>query len=341
MKRPCDLPGEAIEVLRALRESSGGLVLMSPVRADADAWGSLLGLGHLLRDAGRRVHLVAGEDMDGRYSCLPAGGAVLRPAAAPSAAEAPTAVVLDTASAARLTPGGAGLLADRTVVRIDHHHATAPFGGPGWVDTASPATAAMVLRLVEAAGWEVSAAAADCLYAGILGDTGGFRYANTTPAALAAAADLARRGARVHSLGFDMLDLRSRAAVELHRVALERARWSADGRIVGSWIGPGDYERTGGQPEDIEGLVESLRAVEGVRIAILIDQPPGAGRSHISWRTVGFNAVPLASLRGGGGHPGAAGADGDTPPEKALKEVIADAETALGQIEPRIPAARS
>lgn len=332
------LPAEAVGVLGALRNGPGGLILMSHVRADADAWGSLFGLGHLLRDAGRRIQLVAGEDVPERYASLPGADGIVLPAAAPLPGDAPAVVVLDTATPGRLTPGGAALTAGRTVVRIDHHHATAPFGDPCWVDTSSPATAAMVLRLARAAGWRVSPAAADCLYAGILGDTGGFRYANTSVAALEAAAELAGYGARVDRLGFDVLDVRSRPAIELQRIALERARWTANGRIVASWLGPGDYEQTGARPEDLEGLVEFLRAVEGVRIAVLVDQPPGAECSHISWRTVELNAVPMARARGGGGHPGAAGADCVGTPDDILEEVIADAESALERIDPRVPA---
>ncbi len=326
---PPPLPEAGRVLLSKISETPGGILVVTHLRADGDGWGSLFGLSRLLHDAGRTVYACVGEHPPWRYERLPIPPRLISTETPPSPEETPLLIVVDTPTTGRITPGGERLLEGRTVLRIDHHRSTENFGTFEWVDPGAAASAVMIASMAKAAGWTVSREAATCLYAGILADTGGFRYENTNADALETAAWLARFGIDLGRIGRDILDRQSRAAVALRTLALRRARWRCDGMLVGTRTEPADYRRLGALPEDAEGLVEFLRCIEGVRVAVLADRPPGSRTTRISWRTVGFNAVPLARAFGGGGHPGAAGADRRGDPREIFEEVMTHAETAL------------
>jgi len=147
---------------------------------------------------------------------------------------------------------------------------------------------------------------ATCLYCGLITDTGGFRFSNTTSAALRLAGELVEAGANPADLARRTLTQRSLAAVLLEGHALSSLRPALDGRVLVASLSGEDLQATGAQPDDTEGIIDSFRDVVGVEVAVLFKeiQP---GRWQVSLRAHETNVGSVAARFGGGGHRLAAG----------------------------------
>jgi phosphoesterase RecJ-like protein len=197
------------------------------------------------------------------------------------------------------------------VVNVDHHHDNTLFGDVNLVDAGASCTAEIVAGLLDEAGIPLAKGAPLALYVGLVTDTGRFAYVNTTPRAHLLAAVLIEQGvepARVFSTLFESLPL---ARQRLLGIALGRAQVAAGGRLAITSLARADYASTGADDAASDGVVDALRAIEGVELAALVREPrdPGGPARKVSLRSRagGLDCSAIARERGGGGHPGAAG----------------------------------
>jgi phosphoesterase RecJ-like protein len=218
-------------------------------------------------------------------------------------------VVLDISELSRL-----GMLAEPVrergvpVACIDHHVSPGVLPpGPRYVDPTASATGELVFEIAMANRWPLSQPAARALYVALLTDTGGFRFSNTHPRTLRIAAELLETGVDPEGI---YLEVYARAPEGRPRLLAEALQTLVVEPEIGlAWltIPPGAVERLGLTSDDLDGVVEYPRSVDGVRMALLFREV-SAGRIKVSLRSVG--AVDVASFAkqfGGGGHTKAAG----------------------------------
>ena len=152
-------------------------------------------------------------------------------------------------------------------------------------------------------------------------DTGRFQYANTTAKALRLAAELVEAGADVHRVFQGVYENVSFAKLKLLARALENAQLLEGGRLVVSHLEKDDFEATAADEPFSEGIIDSLRAVEGSEMAALIREPPtqNGPLRRVSLRTTeqGLDVSAIARKSGGGGHKQAAG----FPSEASVEEI--------------------
>jgi phosphoesterase RecJ-like protein len=219
-------------------------------------------------------------------------------------------IVLDISDVKRL-----GVLADSvralTVPKlvIDHHiESDEPPGTIVVRDVAACATAELVYDIAIVLGWEITAPIARSLYTGMLTDTGGFRFSNTSPRCLAVAAQLLARGV-------DPEDMYTRiyASAPAGRVRLMAdvlGTLQVDESLGLAWLSmkADALEQHGVRAEDLDGIVEHARSIAGTRMALLF-RDLGHGKVKVSFRSTGDTDVnAFARQFGGGGHAKAAGA---------------------------------
>lgn len=209
--------------------------------------------------------------------------------------------------------------ADRVVV-IDHHLVGGLDGSSvslWWIDPDAPATCVLVWRLLQHVGIRPDESCATALYAGIVGDTGGFRYSNTTPESLHIAARLIEAGASPHGVAEALFETKSRLYMEILGRVLSEMEFHAGGRAVIMKLGP-DLQVP--ENEILDGLVNYGRMIARVQIAVLVRA--SSGQSKVSIRTrEGVDAAEFAAELGGGGHRRAAGATTAVPFEQCLRRV--------------------
>nr|MDD6335446.1 DHHA1 domain-containing protein [bacterium] len=159
-------------------------------------------------------------------------------------------------------------------------------------------------------------------------DCGCFAFSNTTPQTLSVCARLFAAGADVPGWIIRLYHTRSLAITRLLGAMLSTLTVSAGGRIASAYLTRQAIADCGGTDGDIDGLIDTLRAIEGVEIALLVrDTAPGQSKASI--RTVTVDAGKLAAAFGGGGHIRAAGCTLQGDARAAHGVLLAAAEKAL------------
>ncbi len=304
-------------IVAALRSKRRFLVTTHK-RPDGDALGSALACYHALAAQGKTVVVVGGRPSE-HYAFLP-GADVVRTRASRDPYDVLLALDCDGPTRMAVSP----VVAARAplTISIDHHGSREPFGDLRWIDTGASATGELVYLLLRDLGAPITADIATCLYCAIATDTGFFRFPNTTPRAFDVCARLLRAGADPSEVAVKAYEERSLAALALMGRALERAQLHADGRIIASCLGPGDFAATGATSGDTEGIIDRLKFVRGVRVAVLL-RDVGEDGIHVSLRAMDdLDVAAVAAAFGGGGHRLAAGCTLAGPLDKACSRVI-------------------
>jgi bifunctional oligoribonuclease and PAP phosphatase NrnA len=294
------------EIGRALQEHQTFAVL-SHVRPDGDALGSQLALGLSLRKLGKDVRIWNEEGMLEKYSFLPSANLLTRPPAQPE--DVDVAIALDTAIQNRLGTTVAAIKSAKLWINIDHHPSNPGYGDIVYIDPKSPATGQILFELMKNQKLPIDPAIAENLYAAISTDTGSFQYPNTTARTFEIAAELVRAGVDVGRVSQLTYENYPRRRVELLRDLLGTMRFDAKDRVASFSLSLATARKLGVLPEDNEGLIDHLRAIRGVIVAIFFEELSD-GKVRVSMRSKieTVNVCAICEKFGGGGHILAAGA---------------------------------
>lgn len=312
-------------VVAALRDNDRFLVV-SHENPDGDALGSLLATHRALAALGKDSLMIAPGDVplpgEYRFLDLPAAG-LLRER--PEDLAGRVLVAVDCAQASRIHDKE--LAADaRLVVNIDHHHDNTRFGAVNLVAEGASSTAEALAAVFAGLGVTITPEIAEPLYVGLVTDTGRFQYSNTTPHALRLAADLVEAGADVHRVFENVYENTPYPKMKLLARALERARRYEQDRIVVSYLLRADFAEVGAAEPYSEGVIDYLRAIEGVDLAVLLREPPvdaAPRKGSLRSSTEELDVSVIARRFGGGGHRQAAGFSSDLGVEEITEIVVA------------------
>lgn len=309
---------EAADAIR----SASHLVLACHVNPDGDALGSLLGLALGLSSMGKTLTLLSQDGVPEPLRFLPHADAV-RTLAQVAPASFDLAVVLDSGDLTRV--GDAVLPFVRSaprILNIDHHAAGAAFGDVRLIDATAASTSELVFRLLQTLEIPLTPDIAACLFTGVTTDTGGFRFANVTPATLQTAAALVAAGAAPAAISEQVFDNRTFAATVLLGRALAGLSQTDDGRIVWARVRLADFLELGATDEDTEGIVNFARGVRGADAGILFREMAD-GKIRISLRArASVDVGAVAQKFGGGGHRMAAGCSLSLPLAEAENAIV-------------------
>jgi bifunctional oligoribonuclease and PAP phosphatase NrnA len=294
------------EIGRALREHQRFAVL-SHVRPDGDALGSELALGLSLKKLGKHVRIWNEEGMLEKYSFLPRAELLTKPPAEPE--DVDIIVALDTAIQNRLGTTLAAVRSSKLCINIDHHPSNPQYGDIVYIDPKSPATGQILFELIKSEKFPIDSDIATNLYVAISTDTGSFQYPNTTARTFEIAAELVREGVDVGRISQLIYENYPPRRIELLRDLLGTMRFHADYRVASFSLSLATAKNLGVLPEDNEGLIDHLRAIRGVIVAIFFEElSDGKVRVSMRSKTEKVNVCAICEKFGGGGHVLAAGA---------------------------------
>lgn len=195
-------------------------------------------------------------------------------------------------------------------ILIDHHRTSKPTFDVNWLDPAQPATAMMVYELLTHLKLEITPEMATGILTGLSCDTGHFRFANATPAALNAGGHLVELGANPSLIAFKLFDERTFASTQLLGLALSNMSSAKGGQLIFTALSSHDFAAIGTGDESSENVVNFLRNVKGARMAIVFrERRDETGPvTRISVRSEPeLRADLFCDEFGGGGHAAAAG----------------------------------
>jgi phosphoesterase RecJ-like protein len=313
--------GDVTAVVEAIR-ANDRFMIVTHENPDGDALGSMLGtaLGLQALEKDVVMYLSGSAPTPAEYRFLDLA-AVQREL--PADLEDRVLLAVDCANDRRIGETNTGVDAAKLVVNVDHHHDNSHFGNLNLIVDDASSTSEIVRDILGGLGVELTPEIAAALYVGLVTDTGRFQYTNTTPKALRLAADLVEAGADVHGIFVHVYETVQFAKLKLLARALERAQLFEGGRVVVSYLLKDDFGDVGAEEPYSEGIIDSLRAVEGSELVALIREPPrneGPAR-RISLRSSHdeVDVSAIARKMGGGGHRQAAGFSS----EESIGDIIA------------------
>lgn len=228
---------------------------------------------------------------------------------APVVQEGTTLYFLDCAS--MLRGGSDGFPSGLERVNVDHHQDNPSYGDLNLVDMAAASTTEILYEVFEAGEFPIDAEIATALYVGLVTDTGRFQYSNTTPDTHRIAASLQELGCDIDEVNREVYETVPLAKVLLLGRVLERLVVRLDGALVTSWLRDSDFVEVNAHEGHAEGLIDTLRGIAGVSVAVLVRERRRAGvvETKASLRSTDgiLDVAALAHERGGGGHVRAAG----------------------------------
>lgn len=316
------------EIAAALREHDS-FVVLSHVRPDGDALGSQIAMGLALKQLGKKVKVWNEEGLLEKFTFLPGGELVSLPPNEPE--DFDVVLALDTATRQRLGDNVLAAIGQAKLwINIDHHPSNPRYGDLVHIDPIAPATGQILFELLQTQQLPLDEGIAENLFAAISTDTGSFQYPNTTARTFEIAADILRCGIKVGELSQKLYESYSRRRIELLRVLLDRMHFDGDGKVAYFSLPLATAHELGVIPEDNEGLIDHLRAIDGVIIAAFLEELED-GKVRVSMRSKDDRAdvCEICKTFKGGGHKLAAGARVAGALDDVAQRVVAEAVAAV------------
>jgi phosphoesterase RecJ-like protein len=314
-----------VEVLSSLREA-GRAILTTHINGDGDGAGSEVALAAWLREQGREAWIINPTPFPEAYRfLLPDPDWAIDPGTARArevAAEADLAVVLDTGETSRIGRVEA-LIGSLPRVIIDHHPpGDSPMPGLSLRDPTASAAGELVYDLLWLGGGVWPPASAVGIYVAILTDTGSFRYGNTSPRVHRIVSDLLERGVEPEAISRTVYGEVPVRKLHLLQASLGHLEVDSEDGVAWMTVPHEVYSALSATSDDIDGLVDYPRSVEGMEVALLFRQTARGG-TKVSFRSNGrIDVNRLARAFGGGGHIMASGALVERPLAEVRTEVV-------------------
>ena len=309
----------------ALVRDARTIAISGHTNPDGDAIGSALALGLAVRRASPEkevTFLLADDVVVPRVYRFLEGAGELVPASGYE--EVPDLfIAVDAPTLARLHLSAEVALRARTTAVIDHHPAATEFADEVVRDPDAAAAAMLVADLLGSQGMQITPDIADCLFTGLITDTGRFQYQNADAAAFECAARLVRCGASPAKVAFEVYQSQRLEYLQLSALVVSRITVLDGGRVAYSYATREDLETYGVRHDECDGLIDLVREVAGVEVCLFCKEGRTPGIVRGSLRSKDEHDVSRVAERfGGGGHVAAAGFSYHGTVQEALDAVV-------------------
>lgn len=284
-------------------EKAQTIVVVTHESPDGDAVGSSLAMYQALKQMGKAVDIVIPE-MPKTFNFLPCADEIKKEGR--NDLQYDLGISLDCTDTKRLEGFDPWYDTAKIKISIDHHGTNAMFADYNYIDPVSPACAQILIVVLESMGITINKDIGTCILAGIITDTGGFRYDGVTTETFEFTANLIRLGVNVSEIYKRVLETKTRANFELRKRAIDRMEFFEDGKIAFTYITMKDEEEVKSESGDHEGLVEMGRDLEGVEVSILLRETEKGFKASLRSNEY-VNVSEVCSIFSGGGHIKAAG----------------------------------
>ncbi len=316
------------EVLSIAKSPKKTLVLCHK-NPDPDTLGSAFALKHILEALGSFAHVACGDTPSSKFSFITLGKDLEL-----NDEEYERIIAVDVASPTQL--GDLGYLADRVDLIIDHHAMNTRFAD--YYEDLGASCAEIIFSIYKALKIELPTHFFTCIYAGMSGDTGGFRYSNVTKRTMEYGAEVISSGIDHAEINRIIFDSKTIGEIKAQKLTYDKMELLCDGSLAVIMFTREMKEQNGITDEDISDIVNCIRSIEGVLVAVSIKQSDKDPQKYsVSSRAnCEIDVSRVCAKLGGGGHVRASGATLVSPdPVSAFNECIPLFEEAVNQYKAR------
>jgi phosphoesterase RecJ-like protein len=288
-------------IAAALRERQR-FVIVSHVRPDGDAIGSVLAMAFALRALGKEVRAVSRDRPPAPMLVFPGVSEIEVTEQVDDPGDA--VIVMECGDLARTGVAG---LDGGFVINIDHHPGNSMYGALNWFDISAAACGEMVFDVIRALGVPLTTEIAVHVYIAILTDTGSFHYGNITPRTFDICRQCVDAGVNPPAVARSIFDSNNLGRLKLFGAVLSRMQLDDTGRIATVSVDQELARNCGGTYEDTEGLINLPLTVKEI-LAVVFFKENAPGDWRVSMRSKGeIDVNAVAKAFGGGGHKNASG----------------------------------
>ncbi len=330
-----DPPMKDLAGFKTLITKHTDVIIVTHFKPDADALGSSLGLAGYLKKKGHRVSVITPSDYPNFLKWMPGNDQVLaldkdniqvESKARSLVSNAQVIFCLDFSSLNRINSLGEMVRASTAKkVLVDHHLEPEHFADFEHWDPKAASTAGLIFDLIEMLGDKklIDGDIANCLYAGLLTDTGGFRHSNTRQREFLIASELVGAGAEPSRVSKMIYDTNTLARLKMTGYVLsEKLVLLPEYRTVYIKLTQEELKQFNTQTGDTEGLVNYGLSIEGIRLSVFMYDRKE--EIKLSLRSLGnFPANEIArKYFEGGGHRNAAGGSSKLSLDETLQKFL-------------------
>ncbi len=311
---------EAFTAIKKALKGARNALIVSHIDPDGDSIGSMIALGMILDKIGIPAYCYSQDGVPRVYHFLP-GVDKVRNRVDPNQ-HFDLLFTVDASDLKRLGDKLVPKEISKLVINIDHHPDNTKYGNINYVEKSS-STAELIYQLSKFLKIKIDREMAENLYVALITDTGNYRYENTSITTFNMASDMLKAGVDTHEITTRIYDTKTIAGIRVQAAALATLEVSPDRKAAWATVSREMMERVGAKGEDLVGLVDKIRSIEGVEVAVLFREDNG--KVKVNFRSKDKISVSAIAKRfGGGGHIRAAGAVLEEDIETVKKKVIAE-----------------
>ncbi len=311
---------EELKLLAKKIEEAERILILTHLKPDGDAVGSVLAVKHALEGRGKDVSVYA-DELPELYSWIDEAESFIPVEEFSTEEKFDLCFALDASNAER------GIISDVAgstfIVNIDHHKDNSHFGDLNFVDPDAAAAGAIVYRILRSLGFKITSEIASALYIALMTDTGRFSFSNTDAETFRIAAALIEAGADPQHLTDNIYKNFSFRRAELFGKVVNTLESHHDGAILSVELPYELVESKSIGQHETDGIIDFLQGVKGQEASLFFKQfyPD---KVRVSLRSKGrINVQEVASRHNGGGHVFASGCTYEGGLASAKKDIIA------------------
>jgi len=298
-------------------------LVVSHVQPDGDAASSTIAIGLILQKLNKSFIMINENKIPIKFDYLSGYENILHAEAMDSIPRKyQNIIAVDCADFSRVGIVENWFVDKPTILNIDHHPTNDQYGTIPLIQAEAAATAEILYYLIEALELTWTKQLADCIYTGLLTDTGGFRYSNTSPEVMKIASMMLEFGVEGHQLAEHLLERIAFSHIIILKRALASLSFAEDNRIGWMLVTQEDINFSQANNEDLEGLVNYPRNIEGVEVGLLFKEIT-VNEVKVGFRSAGkIDVAAIAQRLGGGGHTRASGCTLNMTMDEAVPFII-------------------
>ena len=298
--------------------------IFTHVNPDGDAIGSSMALYLSLKQLNKEVDIIADE-----YSRCFNFLSNLEEIKKEGSKDYDLAIALDCATKGRLFDPNNSFDNSITSVSIDHHASNTFFANFNYVEGKSPAACKTLVKVLKRLNVSLNKEIGECLMAGIITDSGGFRYDTVDDETFEFAAQMLDLGVNISDIYYRTFDIKTKAQFKLSAIATERLKFYCNEKVALTYLTKGDFVKAKASAGDHEGIVNIGRNIEGVEVSIFLREDLD-DIYKVSLRSNNYvNVSEIAEVFDGGGHEKAAGLTIEDKLDVAIKKLVKETKKRL------------